>query len=139
MFGLYTIVYTTIFSVMLCVMVTRTQNFGGFEAARWAYLPKIISAVLIVVLGPILFFVFALPVVNTFPTAIERSHLIIVLFWTTPAYGFQQAWLIPARRFHWVTDNAVIKSKPAYKFWAGVFVIFVLLPVLHLVWFYSCR
>jgi len=133
MLGLYTIVYTTIFSVLLGGVVTRTQNLKGFETPAWGDVPRAIFGMLIVVLVPVGFFVFALPAVSTFPTTIDWHHLVITLFWAGPAFGCQQTWAILAKQFHWVTDDAVTKNKPGYVVWTGWFLILVLLPVVHLI------
>jgi hypothetical protein len=133
-YNLCEMVYLTVFNVFLCVMVTRAQTCGAFEANQWRDFAKVITAALVVIMGPVLFFIFALPVVHTFPTPARPLDLLTVLFWTTPTYGFQQAWLIPAKKFRWVIAEPVVRSKPSYMWWTTALVLFVLLPALLLVW-----
>ena len=140
----YVEVYTILFAVMFNVMVNRSQQFETFALKPrqgWEEfvcgILKFPSAILMIVLVPALFLVFALPVVANFPDKVDACHLLLVLYWVCPVYGFQQGWLLFAKPGKWVQTPEIVEGSETW--WITVLMVFGIGPIFALACAYLCQ
>jgi hypothetical protein len=132
------VVYTTVFAVMFNVMVAASQQWKIFHLRRlsdlWSL--RFVSAGVLIVLAPAVFFAFALLAIGKFPHIMNIWHLLSTLYWVTPVFGFQAVWLRLARCCGWVTAPE-LRSAPVCA-WVILSILLGLVPVLWLVLLSVC-
>ncbi len=130
--NLYQATYTTVFAVMFNVMVARSQTLEAFYVSNSQDVLKLASALLVIILLPILLFVLALQTLATFPEPLRTWPLCRMLYWVAPVYGFQQAWLGVANLLKWTTEGQHWEGSPI--FWLIAFVFCGIVPTVDILY-----
>ncbi len=128
----YVTVYTTVFAVMFNVMVFISQGLGAFKVPSASGVFGLLTAVFLVVIAPVLFFSYALAVIEKLAGPLRPPKIYRVLYWVTPVYGFQQLWLFIAWLVGWADFGNHTPGKE-WVWWLIAFAAFGLAPALQ-VW-----
>lgn len=130
---LYTLLYAVGLNTVLTTAATRHRAFiprGDILVG----LARVAWSALIIVLAPVVFFVFAYPVVSKFPSEWRTPSLFKIIIYVLPIYGWYQGWFfsqwLGAR---WGICRLPRETAPqSHVVWALLFCLLALGPIVFL-------